>query len=420
VFCELVGPVPLSAGTYGFITTPLDDANFTSLVVGSSGSPIAGTMTHPDGREELVVTVASGPFSRHMHLLGSGMLDWATRGRRLGHSGFFLSVHVDDVLLGAPLPPDAAPIRMTRSDVVRAAAWSLDTGVRLDFAYNAWGSVTATAGGASDPLTEALVEYAGEFNWLNHTFDHLDLDDASEQEIRDEITRNLQWATDNRIPVERDSLVTGAHSGLDNPAMAAASTACGVRWIAADASLDSGARVIGAARTVPRHPVNIPLDISTREQLSHRPAPASYGAIVGTIEQTGQLLVMEAGIILDHLLSNDPRPHFAHQNGLVDDRLLLGLLDVVLQSYRELIALPPKQLSLAAAGRELARRERWASALAAGLVAAHLVADVVQITNRSNRAVEAPIMASSGGSAHTGVRGRWIGVAAGQTITLSE
>ena len=151
VFTDLAGDVPLSTGTYGFQTEVLDAANFTTLVSGRQDSPVVGVFAHPDGREELVVTVASGPFSRHMHLLGHGMLAWVTRGRHLGHHGYFLSMQVDDVLLGRQVPIGADPIRMNPDDVLATARWSQQSQVRLDFAFNGWGAVTATMDGGKRP-----------------------------------------------------------------------------------------------------------------------------------------------------------------------------------------------------------------------------------------------------------------------------
>lgn len=389
VFPELVGPVPLSPGTYGFVAAAMDDADFTTLVVGESGSPIVGVVNHTDGREELVVTVASSPYSRHTHLLGHGMLRWATRGRYLGRHHFYLSVQIDDVLLGSTPPVGEAPVRMAPDDVRNTARWSHENGIKLYFAYNGWGSVTATMSGAADPLTDALIESADQFNWLNHTFGHLDLDHASDVEIHDEVTRNLEWAYSSNLPVEPDSLVTGAHSGLDNPRLLEVLESCDIRWLASDASRETQPRQLGSAHTVPRHPVNIPLDVSTREGLLRRRSPATGGSAVSTMDWVG-FLSREAGFILDHMLSNDPRPHYTHQNALVGDQLLLGLLDVVLQSYRGLIAEPTVQLSLAEAGQELLRRNIWSELCDTGGIVARDLDGTVEIENRTDAVIDVP------------------------------
>jgi hypothetical protein len=411
VFTDLVGDVPLSPGTYGYQTEVLDAANFTTLVVGQQDSPVVGVFTHPDGREELVVTVASGPFSRHMHLLGHGMLAWVTRGRYLGHHGYFLSAQIDDVLLGSPVPIGADPIRMSPDDVRATASWSRQNQVRLDFAFNGWGSVTATMDGEADPLTDSLIEAAGEFNWLNHTFGHLDLDLLSAAEIADEVTRNLTWAGEHGIDVPADTLVTGAHSGLDNPALAGVADACGIRWIASDASRTPLVRQLAGAHLVPRHPVNIPLDVCTQDALLRRRGGASAATgVVDTLERV-EVLAMEAGLILTHLLSNDPRPHYTHQNALVGDRLFLGLLDSVLQSYHALIATRPVQLTLAEAGLELLRRAVWSLVAGHGAVSARDTDGVIEIVNDSDRSIEVPCAGAD-------ARGGWVSVPAGGRLVI--
>lgn len=402
VFPDLVGAVPLSPGTYGYRTAVLDPVAFTPLVVGAESSPVVGVFVHPDGREELVVTIASGPFSRHMHLLGHGLLAWVTRGRSLGHHGRFLSMQVDDVLLGANVPLGADPIRMGPDDVAATAGWSRRNRIRLDFAYNGWGAVAATMDAATDTLTDAVLAAAAEFDWVNHTFGHLDLDRATVEQITDEVVRNLAWADDHGVEVPADTLVTGAHSGLENPALASVAVTCGLRWIASDASRTPTVRPLGPASLVPRHPVNIPLDVCSLDALRRR---HDGGAAVGTLERT-DVLAMESSLILTHLLTNDPRPHYTHQNTLVGDRLLLGLLDGVLDAYRALVHTPPVHCTLADAGHELVRRAAWADVIREGGVAGHRTDGVVEVVNSTDRAVEIPWCSPDGTE-------RWVTVEAG-------
>jgi heparan sulfate-N-deacetylase len=410
IFSDLVGDVPLSPGTYGYLTAVADGVDFTTLVSGHQDSPMVGVFAHPDGRQELVVTVASGPFSRHMHLLGHGMLAWATRGRHLGHHGYYMSTQVDDVLLGSTVPPGAEPIRMNPDDVRATARWSRQNQMRLDFAFNGWGAVTATMDRAKDPLTECLIEAADEFNWINHTFGHLDLDHATPAQITDEINNNLAWAREHGIDVPADALVTGAHSGLDNPALATVADRCGIRWMASDASRAPDVRPLAGAYLVPRHPVNIPLDVCTRDALLRQRRATAATGVVDTLERS-DVLAMEATLILTHLLSNDPRPHYTHQNALVGDRLLLGLLDGVLQSFHALIRTRPVQLTLAEAGQELLRRAAWSRMIGRGAVSARDTEGLIEIVNDSDRSVEVPWSGS-------GSRGGWVTVPAGRRLVL--
>ncbi|MCW2527543.1 MAG: hypothetical protein JWM76_2403 [Pseudonocardiales bacterium] len=411
VFPELVGPVPLSPGTYGFTTAITENANFTTLAESETGSPIVGVVIHPDAREELVFTVATGPYSRHFHLLGHGALQWVTRGKYLGRHSYYLSLQIDDVLLGAPGDIDDPPIRMTPEDVRACVAWSERNRVRLDLAYNGWGSVTALMASSTDPLTDELVENAESFNWLNHTFGHLNLDDVSAEEARDEIKRNVDWAAANRVPVQVGALVTGAHSGLDNPNVAAVLEECGIDWLAADASIEPESRSIAGAQTVPRHPINIPLDVATYENLHRRRHGDRSGLSVDT--KRADAFSIEVGLMLDHILSNDPRPHYTHQNALVRERLLLGLLDDVLKTFRELISVPLRQMSLAEAGLELKRRRKWARLVDDGAVSAAAIGDSVRVENRTIDEVEVPIT----GDGRTPDQG-WVFLGPGQSIVV--
>jgi hypothetical protein len=260
-------------------------------------------------------------------------------------------------------------------------------------------------------LTDSLIEAAGEFNWLNHTFVHLDLDLLSAAEIADEVTRNLTWAGEHGIDVPADTLVTGAHSGLDNPALAGVADACGIRWIASDASRTPLVRQLAGAHLVPRHPVNIPLDVCTQDALlRQRGGPSAATGVVDTLERV-EVLALEASLILTHLLSNDPRPHYTHQNALVGDRLFLGLLDSVLQSYHALIATRPVQLTLAEAGLELLRRAVWSQVAGHGAVSARDTDGVIEIVNDSDRSIEVPCAGAD-------ARGGWVSVPAGGRLVI--
>jgi len=162
---------------------------------------------------------------------------------------------------------------------------------------------------------------------------------------------------------------------------------------------------LARAYLVPRHPVNIPLDVCTHEALLRQRGAAAATGVVDTLERS-DVLALEATLILTHLLSNDPRPHYTHQNALVGDRLLLGLLDGVLQSFRALIRTRPVQLTLAEAGRELLRRRAWSQVIGQGAVSARDTDGAIEIVNDSARSVEVPW-------AGPDVHGGWVTVPAG-------
>ena len=143
-FPYLKGPVaiadddPAEAETFGYRATPVSGDNWQTLLAGPDGTAFLGIYTHPDdGREELVMTVASNQFQNHNQLLRHGMLDWVTRGVFLGYQRNYLEVQVDDLFLGDDAwdpathttnYDPAAASRMTPADVDQALAWSRPTG----------------------------------------------------------------------------------------------------------------------------------------------------------------------------------------------------------------------------------------------------------------------------------------------------
>jgi hypothetical protein len=225
-FAYLEGPVTIGSGTYGYESTPLEAGNFTTLVTDENGASLVGVYRHADGREELVQTVDGNQFQTHTQLLRHGELAWVTRGTYFGDQRNYLELQVDDVFLPDDiwnttthatdyLPEDA--VRMTSEDVTRATSWSRSTGLRLDMVFNGGGSVEYREQHAgSDPLLTALRENAATFGWIDHTYDHPNLDCSTQAFIEGEIDDNVRWAREAGLSVSAGELVTGEHSGLAN------------------------------------------------------------------------------------------------------------------------------------------------------------------------------------------------------------
>ncbi|HET6449042.1 MAG TPA: hypothetical protein VFG31_08030 [Conexibacter sp.] len=226
IFPYLQGAVQIGAGTYGYEATPLEGAAFTTLLTDPSGGALVGVFTHPDGREEMVQTFDSNPFQLHSQLLRHGQLAWVTRGTFFGDQRNYLELHIDDVFLPDDIwdpathttnfNPEAA-VRMTPGDVATAVAWSRATGLRLDSLYNGGGSVAyAAEHGGSDPLLTAFQANRTTFGWVNHTYEHPNLDCSARGFIVDQIETNTRWARSRGFAVNAGELVTGEHSGLAN------------------------------------------------------------------------------------------------------------------------------------------------------------------------------------------------------------
>jgi hypothetical protein len=226
VFPYLQGTVKIGASTYGYEATPLEGAAFSTLLTDANGAALVGVYTHPDGREEMVQTFDSNQFQLHSQLLRHGQLAWVTRGTFFGDQRNYLELHVDDIFLPDDIwdpvthttdfdPADA--VRMTPADVSTAVAWSSATGLRLDSLYNGGGSVAyAAEHGASDPLLTAFQANMATFGWVNHTYDHPNLDCSTRSFIVGQIDQNTRWARTMGFTVNAGELVTGEHSGLAN------------------------------------------------------------------------------------------------------------------------------------------------------------------------------------------------------------
>jgi hypothetical protein len=235
-FPELKGPVPIpnddpsttSSEAFGYLGTPVDPANWQTLLSAPGGAAYLGIFTHPDdGREEMVMTVAGNENQSHAQLLRHGMLNWVTRGVFLGYQRNYLELQVDDLFLGddgwvpathATSSDPAAASRMNATDVAHAVDWSKAHGIRIDFAYNGGGSeLWKTDNNATtDPLVTAIVANKGAFGFINHTYDHPNIDCSSASFITKEITDNIAWANAHGLPIDPSEVVTGEHSGLAN------------------------------------------------------------------------------------------------------------------------------------------------------------------------------------------------------------
>jgi hypothetical protein len=235
-FPYLKGPIPIpdddpnpaASEAFGYAGTPVDPQSWETLVSAPAGGAYLGIYTHPDdGREEMVMTVAANENQSHAQLLRHGMLNWVTRGVFLGYQRNYLELQVDDLFLGDDAwdpaanttnYDPAAASRMSAGDVAQAVSWSKARNVRIDFAFNGGGSALwqDQTGAASDPLVGAIQANQSSFGFVNHTFDHPNLDCSTASFITKEVNDNVAWAAAHGIPIDHTEVVTGEHSGLAN------------------------------------------------------------------------------------------------------------------------------------------------------------------------------------------------------------
>ncbi|WP_406478751.1 hypothetical protein [Streptomyces sp. NBC_01615] len=446
--------------SYGYAGHPRD--GFTSYLDAPTGGTLLGEYAH-DGRRELVLTFAYNQYQQQFRVLARGVVEWLTQGVHLGQDRNYFSVHVDDVFA-----PDArwdttdnctpgdydcqsggattTDIRMTAADAQYAAQWEQANGFTLDMVYNAGaGEAWKTENGGTDALATQLLADKAKYRWVNHTYTHLFLGclqdvtvvpwqcrksaDGTTQwtsraDISGEISNNYNWGVQKGLPLDRTELVTGEHSGLktlpqqpdDNPNLAGALAAGGIKWTGSDNSREPAQRSVGTALTVPRYPMNVYYNAGTAAEMADEynwiytsrtdggsgicennatstclPAPLDT-----TTGYASYIVPLEAHTALGHVITNDPRPHYVHQSNLAEERILYPVLDEVLGDYKALYAdntplVNPRQ---SATGTELQRRAAWQTAVANGKVTAYRVGTTVTVTAPSGTQI--PVTAPEG------------------------
>ncbi|MBR8641248.1 hypothetical protein KEF29_22875 [Streptomyces tuirus] len=374
-----------------------------------------------------------------------------------------------------------APIRMTADDAAYAAQWQREHGFTMDMVYNAGsGEEWKTEHGGTDALTDRLLADKGQYRWVNHTYTHPFLGCVqdtstvpwscaknadgstkymSRAEIAAQIRDNHDWAVSKGLPVDRAELVTGEHSGLktlpqqpdDNPNLAGALADTGVKWIASDNSREPEQRAVGNALTVPRHPMNVYYNVGTAAEMADEynwvytsrgdggsgvcednPTSTCLDELLDvTTGYAEHIVPQEARTALGHVLAGDPRPHYAHQSNLAEERLLYPVMEKVLDDYRGLFAdnTPLENPRHSAIGTEVQRSAAWQTALANNRVTAYRIGTTVTVTAPSGTQI--PVTAPEGtkkqlvlgtttfGSPYAGARSAWTTPAALQSaLTL--
>jgi hypothetical protein len=97
-----------------------------------------------------------------------------------------------------------------------------------------------------------------------------------------------------------------------------------------------------------------------------------------------------------HLLGNDPRPHYAHQSNLTEEKILYPVLNGVLASYNAAFAAnaPLLHPSLSESGTVLRHTDLWRTNKAA--VTAYAVGTTVTVQSSAPGAIDVPVTMPEG------------------------
>ena len=274
-YLNLENPIKLaSAYTYlakaveatGEKTTPLLQVN---------GSTAGVIHTKPDGREYLALTMDHNPSLFHSMALYYGVFNWVTKGVFIGERRVYFTPQNDDLFLpnrlfvsyieacrpttfvvdqNTPAMLQCPPLRLTGDDLRTIREWQLNWNAnpqlknfRITMTYNGYGSTAKSGAKPDDSLVAEALRSLDAFYWLNHTYDHKNLDcyalnadlscrSANFDESTFEIAENQKVADQLGIPPDKLSLVTPGVTGLLDQDFLNAAVAQGIRYLVSDTS----------------------------------------------------------------------------------------------------------------------------------------------------------------------------------------
>ena len=281
---------------------------------------------------------------------------------------------------------------------------------------------------------------------------------ATDASIDQEIGMDQAFAAANGITnYNPAAVVTGEHSGLENPNMTAALAGAGVTVFAQDGSRQPTQYSLGAAEGAPRYPSNIyynasnwPDELSEYNTLYVASGDSIGNGETGRCDDTSSttclttpateatVLASESRIMLGHVLDNNPRVGYAHQSDLIGPATqngadygytILDLISNMLSQYNTWYNTnsPLDQMTDTTEAQVLAEQGAWATAETGGNYTASVTNGTVTVTNNGS-AVNVPITAPAGttvngaafGTAYGGQLSDWVNLGTGATETLTE
>jgi hypothetical protein len=362
-----------SAWTYlAFLATPVD-TNTVALLNDAQGHALAAVKTYPDGRQVLTLTFDSNEWLRHNQILNYGLINWVSKGLFLGERRIYVSAQVDDLFIDDDIWTGGI-FRMTGADLQAVINWqakvqanALFRNFRYDMPYNGYGTTGVCE---NDTLTPVAKANQSKFKWINHTYEHENLDAVAYGFAKDQISKNNSVATGLGLTLfSRRNLVTPGVSGLENVNAMKAAYDTGVRFVVSDTSRvgynnpspNAGIynKHVPGILMIPRHPNNLFYNVSTPAQWA-----GEYNSIYigwwGRDLTYQEILDDQSELLLNFMLKGDMDPWMFHQPNLRaydGTRTLLGdLLDLTFAKYQSIFKLPVLSPTMDSLGGRMAAR----------------------------------------------------------------
>jgi Putative Ig domain len=282
---------------------------------------------------------------------------------------------------------------------------------------------------------------------------------SADASIDQEIGMDQAWAAANGLTSYNPAaVVTGEHSGLENPNMTAGLAGAGISVFAQDGSRQPTQYSLGTAQGAPRYPSNIyynaanwPDELNEYNTLYVAQGVSIGNGEVGHCSDTGSttclsapateagVLASESRIMLGHLLSNNPMINYAHQTNLIGPATQNGadygytLLDLITNmqdqynSWYNASSTPFDQVTDTSEAQAMDEQSAWATAETGGNYTASETNGTVTVTNNGAE-VKVPITVPAGttvngaafGTPYGGQLSDWVDLGTNATETLTE
>ncbi len=426
-------PLPIE-GVYAYLAETAGEAT-TPLLTDERGNVLAAVAQHPDGRETLALTFLSNEFLEHNLVLDYGVVNWVTRGLFLGEERVYMSNQIDDLFLPNQIYKSEAKYRITAEDLQSILDWQKEkhnqttTGqLRLAMGFNAYGTTDPFS---PDTLTPVAKRNKGAFEWITHTYHHLDWDELGYATALSELRKNDAWAREVDLLGEYESynLITPEYSGLENPLAMRAAREAGIRYVVGDNSKPEWDNPFPNAGfphplepsilVIPRYPNNLGFDVSTPKQWAGQ-YNDRYRQTWGRDLSYEEILDKESDALLSYLLRGDIDPWMFHQANLRaydgTRTLLTDLIDATLRKYNRLFTLPILNPTQDEIGRKMGERLRYAQA---GVKASVVPGESITLRARKEARVPVTGLRTAGAETYGGQRTSYVDLDADQPVTLS-
>lgn len=385
-----------------YLSTVISPAVTTPLLVTPEGYAIASITKYPDGRENLTVTAANAPYLVHSMSMSYGIFNWLTKGIFMGERHVNTGYQVDDLFSDTDLWNSANPTifentgltyRLTGADIAADLAWRnnvlytqypLANKFKLEWAFNGEGATTQYRGlgiYTPDTLTPAIVANKSQYNFVNHTYTHLNLDTPTTATIQTELNNNHRVATAMALATYyKDTMVQPDISGLTNRNFFAAAKNFGIKYVIADTSRagwNNPTPNAGFYSTyqpsiliIPRRASNLFYPVSTPSEWVGI-YNCFYSIPNGTCANRqfvfwdrdltySEILDKESDLLLSYLLKWDINPVMFHTAQIRaynnTNTVLNDLIERTMQKYHAISKLPIRNLSQHEIGILMARR----------------------------------------------------------------